>query len=371
MQKRRLGRTNLMVSCIGLGGMGFMSKNYERDDFYRVINAALDEGVNFIDTARSYYDSENIIGQAIKGRRKDCFLATKTFLRSANTVKKEIIASLKNLKVEKIDLYQVHHIQYDYELERVLAEDGALSALKEAKKEGKIDYIGFSSHNPKVAIKCIQTDEFDTAQIPFNLIEREYIDGILKAANEYDVGIIVMKPLAGGKLTNAELALRFILSYNISVVIPGCSAVEQVKTNAEVGRDFIPLTEQEKEGVFKRLGNLEENFCRRCRYCEQACPIKLPIPDIFRCEEHLLYNATYARNEYRKFQNEFRKCIDCGECGRICPYKLPVRKMLKKANHRLTKGKIEDSTVNLLRRLNLYDWVRKIYFNLNLPLPKR
>jgi hypothetical protein len=351
--------------------MGFMRNRYERDYPDKLINAALDEGINFIDTARSYCDSEKIIGQAIKGRREDCFLVTKTFLRSANAVKKEIELSLKNLKVEKIDIYQIHHIQYEHELQRVLAKEGALSALREAKKQGKIDYIGFSSHHPEVAVKCIQTDVFDTAQIPFNLIEREYIDGILKVANEYDVGIIVMKPLAGGKLTNAKLALKFILSYNISVVIPGCSTVEQVRVNAEVGRDFTPLTEQEKEEIFKELGNLEENFCRRCRYCEQTCPISLPIPDIFRCEEHLIYNATYARNEYKKFQSEVKKCIDCGECEKVCPYKLPVRDMLKKANNRLTKGKIEDSIVNLLRQLNLYDWARKTYFDLNLPLPKR
>ncbi len=360
-----------MVSCIGLGGMGFTNKNYIKDDPYSVVTATLEEGINFIDTARSYYDSEKIVGYALRQRRNDCFIATKTFLRDADAVRKEIDLSLRSLQVKKIDLYQIHHVQYEYELERALAKDGALAALKKARAEGKISYIGFSSHRPEMAIKCIKSGEFDTAQIPFNLIEREYIDEILLAAKEHDVGLIVMKPLAGGKLNNVELALRFVLSYDIAVVIPGCSTVEQVRDNARIGRNFLPLTGQEKNDIFNELKKLNKNFCRRCRYCEQACPKKIPIPDIFRCEEHILYDAGYARYEYKRFRGEIKRCIACKECEKICPYNLPVRAMLKKAHKRLMGGRIEDRVVGLLRILRLYEWVKKAYFQLNLPLPKR
>lgn len=351
--------------------MGFISKNNKRDRPSAIINTALNEGVNFIDTARSYYDSERIIGEVIRERRKDCFIATKTYLRGANEVKREVEISLKNLRAKQIDLYQIHHVQYEHELERVLAKDGALVGLKRAKKRGKIKFIGVSSHHPKVAVKCIKTGEFDTIQIPFSPIEREFIDEILKEAKKYDVGVIAMKPLAGGRILNAELALKFVLSYDISIVIPGCSTLKQVKIDTRVGKGDIFLNENEKKSLFEEVEKLDGNFCRRCRYCEHVCPINLPIADIFRCEDHILYNVTYARNEYKKFQKEFKKCTDCGKCEQMCPYKLPIRAMLKNAHRRLTKGKIEDAIINILRRLGLYERVRNIYFDMGLPIPKR
>ncbi len=371
MQKRRLGRTDMMISCIGLGGMGFVSKNNKRDKPSTIINTALNEGVNFIDTARSYYDSERIIGEAIHGRRKDCFIATKTYLRGANEVKREVEISLKNLRIEQVDLYQIHHVQYKHELERVLAKDGALAGLREAQKKGKIRFIGASSHHPAVALECIKTGEFDAIQIPFSPIEREFIDEILREAKKRDVGVIAMKPLAGGRILNAELALKFILSYGISIAIPGCSTVEEVKLDTRIGKCCFSFTEKEKKLLFEEVEKLGGNFCRRCRYCENVCTIKLPIADIFRCEDHILYNVTYARNEYKKFQKEFEKCTDCGKCEQICPYKLPIRAMLKNAHCRLTKGRTEDAIVNILRRLGLYERVRNIYFDMGFPIPKR
>lgn len=374
MKKRRLGRTNLMVSCIGLGGMRLTSRfGAGADESFNIIDTALQGGVNFIDIARSYYDSEQMVGRALARDGNDkVYLATKSFMRNPSEFKKEIERSLEALNVAKIDLYQIHHIQYEYELKGLLGAGGAMDILREAQKTGKIGYIGFSAHNPQIALECIRTGEFDTAQVPFNPIEKEHIDEIISEAKRYDVGIIAMKPFAGGKLTNIALVLKFILSYEgIACVIPGASSVREMAQDIALGEADAYLTESERKELFKEIESLPDNFCRRCRYCERACPINIPIPDVFRCEEHILYNATYARNEYRKFQDEVRKCIDCGACEKICPYKLPIVGMLKDADRRLKKGRIEDLTVNLLRRLRLYEWVRKVYFDLNLPLPKR
>lgn len=372
MQLRRLGRTNLMVSCIGLGGMGFINRtNKHRLNFNKVINTALDAGINFIDTARSYYDSENIIGEAIKERRRECILATKTYLRSYRGAIKEIELSLKNLQTNRIDLYQLHHIQYEYELKSVLSKDGALRALKEAKSADKIDYIGVSSHRPDMVIECMKTNEFDTVQVPLNPIEKEHIEEILNLAKQMDIGIIIMKPLAGGNLSNVKAALKFVLNYDVSTVIAGCSTVEQVKIDAQIGKDFINLSEQERLELAREIDDLEKTFCRRCKYCEPLCPAQIPISDIFRCEDYLRLNATYARDEYRRLSINGKRCIDCKKCEDICPYRLPIRNMLKRATARLSKGKLEDAIIHWLRDMRLYDVVRNIYFNLKLPIPKR
>lgn len=371
MQKRRLGRTELMVSCIGFGAGSrmFMERGYRGPDTPQtVINCALDEGINFIDTARSYYKSEQIIGEALRDRRDEYFLATKTYLRKGSRVEKDIDISLKNLQTERIDLYQIHNITYRDELRTILGPNGALEMLKRAKRAGKINYIGITGFHPDIIKKCIQTGEFDTVQVPFNLIERIQIEEILDLAKKYDLGIIIMHPLAGGRLKNVETVLKFILSYHVSTVIPGCSTVEHIEMNAQIGKDLNLLLPEQREKLFLNMGGI---FCRGCKLCEEVCPVNLPISEIFRYETYLDFSATFARNQYRKLSQKISTCTDCGECEKSCPYNLPIRAMLKRAHGRLTKGRIEDISVNLLRRLHLYDRVREVYFDLGLPLPKR
>lgn len=371
MQKRRLGKTELMVSCIGLGAGSrmFMKRGYSGPDTPQaVINCALDKGINFIDTARSYYKSEQIIGEVIKGRRDDCFLATKTYLRKGSRVEKDIDISLKNLQTDRIDLYQIHNITYRDELKTILGPKGALEILKKAKRVGKINYIGITGFRPDIIKECIQTGEFDTIQVPFNLIERTQIEEILDLAKKFDLGIIIMRPLARGRLKNVAAVLKFILSYPVSTIIPGCSTVEHVKMNTQIGKDLNPLSSEEREKLFS---DIEGNFCRGCQVCEEVCPVNLPISEIFRYETYLDFSATFARDQYRKLSQKISTCTDCAECEKACPYNLPIRAMLKRAHGRLTKGRIEDTIINLLRRLHLYDRVREVYFDLGLPLPKR
>ncbi|MFC1667749.1 aldo/keto reductase [Candidatus Omnitrophota bacterium] len=372
MQKRRLGRTELIVSCIGLGAGSrmFMGRYHQGSDTpHAVINRALDEGINFIDTARSYYKSEKIVGEVIKGRRDECFLASKTYLRKGSQVMKDIDISLKNLQTDRIDLYQIHNVVYKNELNTVLKSKGALGTLKKAKGEGKLNYIGITAFHPEIIKECIQTDEFDTIQIPFNFSEITQIGEIFDLAKKFDVGIIIMRPLSGGEVNSAEGALKFILGYDVSIVIPGCSTVEHVQINARVGKNLVELPVEKREKLF--LDIIEGTFCRGCKLCEPVCPVGISVSEIFHYETYLYFNATYARSEYRRFSRRISTCIDCGECEKLCPYNLPIRVMLKRADRRLKRGIIEDIIVNLLRRLQLYSRARELYFDLGLPLPKR
>lgn len=371
--RRRLGRTGLMVSRIGLGGMGFMSPNREVDlkVALDVINTALDRGVNFIDTARSYFDSEKIIGMVLKKRRNETYIASKTYMRTAKRAEKELGESLEALGVKKIDIYQCHHVQYREEFEQITSPGGALEALKSYQKQGVIDHIGISSHNPDILNEFLESDHFDTVQFPFSAVERDHYNNVKDVVKNRDIGTIAMKPLAGGNLKSVETALKFLLSSEVTTIIPGCSTVEHVIADTRVGIDYKGITEEEKQKILEEVENLPDLFCRRCRYCEKQCPKGIPIADIFRCEDYLILNATYARDQYRSLEKHVPDCGDCGKCEQVCPYHLPVREKMKKAHRRLTRGKLEDIAIKILRKVGLYDFARMLYFNLGGKIPKR
>lgn len=372
MQKRRLGRTELMVSNLGLGGMGVISKVHpDIRSGMAVVERALDLGVNFIDTARGYFDSEKVLGEVMKTRRNEVILASKTFLRSGKAAYKELEQSLETLGVQKIELYQVHHVQYQYELEQVTAPGGALEALELARKEGLIDHIGVTSHHTRVLGQALDTGRFDTVMLPFSPIERDGMHEVYDAAKRHDCGIITMKALAAGRLTSVEESIHFNLAHDISIVVLGCSTVEHVERDVAAVHSFYELSTEERARLGSTADRMDDDFCRRCRYCEPACPAGIPIADVFRIEDYLVLNATYARNEYRALPVNTTACIQCGECETLCPYDLDVTADLKRAHERLSVGRLEDAAVNLLRRMRLYDVARKVYFQMGGNLPDR
>jgi len=336
-----------------------------------VIERALDRGMNFIDTARGYFDAEKVIGGVMETRRDEVILASKTYLRSAARAYRDLETSLETLGVRKIDLYQVHHVQYQAELDQIVAPGGALEALELARKEGLIDHVGVTSHHTRVLAQALDTDRFDTVMLPFSPVERDGMQEVYEVARRRDVGIITMKALAAGRLTSVEESIHFNLAHDISICVLGCSTLEHVDRDVEAAESFHRLSPEEKARLGSTAERMGDAFCRRCRYCEPACPAGIPIADVFRIEDYLVLNATYARNEYRSLAVNATACIDCGECETLCPYDLEVTRDLRRAHGRLSVGRLEDGAVNLLRRLKLYDVARKVYFELGGNLPDR
>ncbi len=373
LQKRRLGRTELMVSEVGIGGLGIISKILpDREAGVRTVRHALDLGVNFIDTARGYFDAESVIGQALQGRDRDSVvLVSKSYLRTGALAYRDLESSLANLQVNHINMYQVHHVQYQSELEQVLAPNGAVDALEVARKEGLIDHIGITSHHTRVLARALETGRFDTVMLPFSPIERDGLREVYDVAKRHDVGIIAMKVLASGKLSSVEEAIQFVLAHDISLCVLGCTTCEHVERDIAAAVAFHQLSPEQVERLRGLQVEINDKFCRRCRLCELRCPIHIPIADIFRCEDYLVLNATYARNEYRALEKHVPDCIGCGECEVACPYNLSVNDDMQRAHRRLTKGALEDLAVNTLRKVGLYDIARKAYFALGGKLPER
>ena len=329
---RLLGKTNMKVKRVGFGGIPIQRITQEETN--KVINELVNNNINFIDTARAYTISEEYIGNAIEGKREKFFIATKSMSRDYESMKQDIEISLKNLKTDYIDLYQIHNLKPE-EYKTIFDENKAYKALLEAKEQGKIKYIGITSHSLETIEKSIEDEKFSAIQFPYNIIE-DQADEVFKKANKKGIGIIVMKPLAGGAIDDAKLAIKYILSKDyIDVVIPGMENIEQVRENVSVLQD-TNITKYDESKIQEIRNIMGKRFCRRCEYC-LPCPLKINIPQNFLLEGYYTrYNLKdWAKQRYQSLEVKASACVECGLCETKCPYELPIREMLKDVSSKL------------------------------------
>lgn len=323
---RHLGKTNMEIKRVGFGGIPI--QRITQEDTNIVIDELEKNGVNFIDTARGYTTSEKYIGNALKGRRDKFFIATKSMSRDYDSMKKDIEISLNNLQTDYIDLYQLHNVKLE-EYKDIFNEDKAVRALLEAQQEGKIKYIGITSHSLDTIEQSVEDGKFDTIQFPYNIVEGQ-ADGVFRKAHEKGIGVIVMKPLAGGALDDATLAIKYILSKNyIDIAIPGMDSIKQVQQNVDVLSN-LELTEEDNNKIEEIRSTLGGKFCRRCEYC-LPCPVGINIPQNFLLEGYYTrYNLKeWSKERYDTLQGKASECVECGKCEAKCPYDLPIIEMLK------------------------------------------
>ena len=334
MEKRRLGRTDMEVSAVGFGGIPIQGLTAAEAE--QVLLRALERGINFFDSARAYTDSEEKMGRALHARRDGIYLASKALSRSADGMRRELETSLRNLRTGMIDLYQVHSVGSLEELERILAPGGAYEALARAKEEGKIRWIGVTGHSRPVLFKAVETELFDTVQLPFNPIENEWEEDVLPAARKAGMGTIGMKPVAGGAIQNVGASIRFSLTRGIDVSIPGMDSVSQVDQNASIGEDLRPPTGDELAALQEEKELWGDKFCRRCAYC-MPCPEGLNIPFLLLIEGYYTRYELHdwARERLQALPKTFSDCTACGECIEKCPYDLPIPDLMKDAMTRV------------------------------------
>lgn len=329
MEYRTLGKTGLNISRLGFGGIPI--QRIDAAGTKVLMHQLKDAGINYIDTARGYTVSESYLGEALEGIREHFVLATKSMARTKDAMARDIETSLANLRTDYIDLYQIHNPN-PAQLEQVCGPDGALQALLEAKEAGKIGHIGITAHSTEVFERALNLNWVETIMFPYNLVETQGEKLIRKCA-EKNIGFIAMKPLAGGALEDATLALRFLCAdENVSVVIPGMAAPEELRQNLAAVNDTAPLSPEEKEKILQIRSTLGTQFCRRCGYC-LPCREGIAIPSVFLFEGYLSrYGlAEWARDRYNALSVKASACIGCGACESRCPYGLPIRQMLKTA----------------------------------------
>jgi uncharacterized protein len=330
METRTLGRTGLSVSVVGFGGIPI--QGVPDAEAGAVVRAALENGITFFDSARGYTDSEVKLGRALEGARDRVVIATKSMARDAAAMAKDIDTSLANLRCGVIDLYQLHNVAADDALEKVLAKGGAYEALEAARRAGKIRFIGVTGHSREVLVRAIETGRFDTVQHPYNPLEREWRADVIAAARAHGLGVIAMKPAAGGAISNVPGALRFALHDGADVAIPGMDAVAQVAQNAAAGAPLLPPSAEDLASFAADAERWEGAFCRRCGYCK-PCPNGLDVPFL------LLIEAYYTRYDLHAWALErlagldkrYGDCAACGTCAERCPYGLRIPELMEKA----------------------------------------
>ncbi len=344
MKKRRLGRTGWDISIISFGAIKLPRLSQKECDI--LLNQAIDLGINFVDTADCYGDSEEKIGNALSRRRKEFYLSTKVDERDGPGVAKKLERCLRRLKTDWIDLVLFHDVRGS-EYEKIF-EQGGLETLEKAKEEGKVSQIGISIHQSvSMMEKAIHSGVFSVLMIAYSAIDEDRLSAdLIPSAHEKGVGLIAMKPLAGGKLGNsakgwdlkyfkgqspAQVSLRYILTNpHITCAIPGMTSLKELGENIKVGERPRPLTPEEINRFMDWVGETGKGFCRNCGYC-LPCPENIPIPDLFRIEGYYeRYGMKkWAIEQYRQLPVKAGACSSCEQCLPRCPYGVPIPEHLR------------------------------------------
>lgn len=327
MEYRVLGKTGLKVSRLGFGGIPI--QRIDAEGTKALMHRLLEAGVNYIDSARGYTVSEEYIGYGLEGIRDKFILATKGRGLTKQAMQKDVETSLRNFRTDYIDLYQFHNPSLE-DLETITAPGGALEVLQDAKAAGTVRHIGLTAHSVQVFEKALDMDWVETIMFPYNLVENQGAELISKC-QEKNVGFICMKPLAGGAIDDASLALRYIVQNPaVTVVIPGMASDQELSQNLAAVSNSAPLTEGETAKIQAIRDSLGTQFCRRCNYCA-PCTVGIHIPQLFVLEGYLTrYGlADWAKGRYET-ETKASACIECGACEGRCPYHLPIREMMKR-----------------------------------------
>lgn len=328
MKKVRLGKTGLMVTRVGLGGIPI--QRLDEADAVAVVRRCLELGVNFIDTANAYTTSEACIGKAIAAwPRQDLVIATKTGARDRKTALQHLAQSLDSLGTDYIDLWQFHGVSTAEAYARVMAPGGAMEAAREALAAGQIRHIGVTSHSLDLALEMVSASHFETIQFPFNFVAREPLERLIPLAQQHDVGFIAMKPLGGGLLENARLAIKYLLQFDV-VPDPGIEKTSEIEEIVAIVEGDLALTAQEQAEMARIRDELGVRFCHRCEYC-QPCPQEIQISTIMNLRSFWkrFPKDNFAGGWIAQAVERARDCLECGDCETRCPYHLPIRKMIK------------------------------------------
>ncbi|MDR1804582.1 MAG: aldo/keto reductase [Treponema sp.] len=328
MERVRFGKTGLMVSRVAFGGIPIM--RVSKSEAVDIVRKTIDLGINFIDTAHGYTDSEEKIGEAIKGtRREDLVIASKSPAKDKKAFNEHLDLSLKRLGIEYLDIYQLHNVATKADKEAVFAPGGALEGLEEAVKAGKVRFPGFSSHHFPTAIEIMKSGRFMSVQLPFNYIDREAADKAIPLAKELDMGFIAMKPLGGGLLDSASLAFRFLMQYDNVVPDPGIEKAGEISEIAAIVEKNEALSAEDKKEIEKQKTEFGPSWCHRCDYC-QPCPQGIGISFALNLKSALKrMPVERARTMVGPAIEKARTCLECGECVTRCPYKLDIPGLLK------------------------------------------
>jgi aryl-alcohol dehydrogenase-like predicted oxidoreductase len=267
--RRPLGTSGVLVSALGLGGYHLAMAKTEREGI-RIVHAAIDAGVTFMDNAWEYHDgrSEQILGKALVDRRDEVFLMTKvcTHGRDKREAMRQLEQSLRRLKTDHLDLWQIHECAYHNDPERHFMRGGVVDALVEARRQGKVRFVGFTGHkDPKIHLAMLaQQFPFDTCQLPLNCFDssfenRSFERQVLPELLRLGIAPIGMKSLGGDgrqvkkKVITAEEGLRYAMSLPVMTTVSGVDSMRVLRQNLRVATGFKRMSARQMEALRSRV----------------------------------------------------------------------------------------------------------------------
>ena len=272
LPKRLLGSTGVEVTALGLGGEGVLRSFGREKEAYALINRALDLGITYCESARAYSGSESYYGKALRERRGEVFLTSKSHARDRQGALAHLHETLANMRTDHLDLWQVHDVREEAELAEIFGPGGAIEAFVEARAQGKTRFIGVTGHHdPAIVAQCLERFAFDTVLMPVNPAEPQhasFLAGVLPLALEKGMGIVGMKVYLRGQAarlpwyTDMEPFLRFALTQPVSTVVIGCDDPGQLEENVRFAERFTPPSETERQRLVREVAP----FARQLMY---------------------------------------------------------------------------------------------------------
>ena len=329
LPRRPLGATGQSSTIVAFGSIA-ATVSREPQDGHKLLFKAIDEwGINHVDVAPSYAngEAERRVGEVMKSRRKNVFLACKTLKRTAQEAEEELHRSLQTLNTDHFDLYQFHALDTPEDLKTVLGPGGAMELFARAQQQGKIRFIGVTGHRADTQLQLVRQAPLNTVMLPVDFIDRfaaglSAESGLIPVCRQTNIGVIAIKSTMRGKVKDKASAYRYTLSQAVSTTIPAGNPDDHEIAVRTADR-FQPMTKEDETGFLARHEELK-GICRQCNYC-LPCPVGIEIPRVLAIWLRMgRFPAPYVMRWLKDLPVSPAKCNRCGECERRCPYEIPI-----------------------------------------------
>ncbi|MGI5963707.1 MAG: aldo/keto reductase [Lawsonibacter sp.] len=320
-----LGKTGLVIEKNGFGCLPI--QRISKEDAAYLLHKAVNGGINYFDTARSYTDSEEKVGYAFAGMREKVVLATKSHAKTGAELQQHLETSLRNLQTDYIDIYQFHNPAF---CPRPGGEDGLYDAALRAQEQGKIRFISITNHRLKVAHEAIDSGLYATLQFPYSYLAGPQEEELVEKCRQAGMGFIAMKGMAGGLIRNGLAAAAFMAQQPDVVPIWGVQHEWELDQFLSCVQQTPTMTEEYRAVIEKDRAELSGDFCRGCGYC-MPCPVGIEINSCARMSLMLRRAPVqeWLTPAWQEKMEQTKACLHCGQCKSKCPYGLDTPRLLE------------------------------------------
>ncbi|MBR3395926.1 MAG: aldo/keto reductase [Firmicutes bacterium] len=325
MKNITLGKTGITVPQNAFGALPI--QRVTLGTAVHLLRSAYDGGMRFFDTARAYTDSEEKVGVAFEGMRDKVYIASKTQAKTVEKFWEDLETSLKMLKTDHLDLYQLHCVPQCY---KPGDGTGLYEALVEAKKQGKVLHIGITAHKIGVAEEIVASGLYETLQFPFSYLATNRDIALVKSCEAAGMGFIAMKGLSGGLLTSSKACMAFMSQFE-ALPIWGVQRESELAEWLRFFEEDAQMTDDLQAVIDADRKELLGEFCRGCGYC-MPCTVGIQINQCARMSQMVRRapSASWLNEYWQKEMAKIDECVDCGLCKTRCPYELDTPNLLRK-----------------------------------------